>query len=74
MTAPAISEGVLRFSLDICVDMNEMKRWPPQCIRAFFDGISRAEEATNCAREAIASERRNPVASPAAARPRGDPT
>lgn len=38
-------EGVLRFDLSIRVDADEMKHWPPQCIKAFFDGIARAQEA-----------------------------
>lgn len=47
-------EGVLRFNLELSVDTDEMRHWPPLCVKAFFDGIARAQEATNFAREAIA--------------------
>lgn len=46
-------EGVLRFSLELAVPAEEMRLWPPQCVRAFFDGIARAQEATAMARMAI---------------------
>jgi hypothetical protein len=45
------AEGVLHFSFEINVNLREMRDWPPQCIRQFFDGIARAREAVNFARE-----------------------
>ena len=49
-------EGVLRFYLDIRIDAREMRAWPPQCLTAFFDGLARAVEAAEIAREAIRQE------------------
>jgi hypothetical protein len=50
-------EGVLRFNLEIKVELAEMKEWPVGCVQAFFDCIAKAREATVFAREEIALRR-----------------
>jgi hypothetical protein len=57
MLERTIPEGALRFNLEIRVDMREMKDWPEPCIREFFNGIARAQEATSFARQIIADRR-----------------
>lgn len=51
-------EGVLRFSLELNIDMAEMREWPAPCVTAFFDGIARAQEAVAYARDSIIEKRR----------------
>jgi len=40
MTIQAMPEGVLRFAVDVDIDLNEMATWEPQLITRFFDGLA----------------------------------
>jgi hypothetical protein len=43
-------DGVLHFSLNLDVDMRELREWTPAELGAFFAGIARAQEAASVAR------------------------
>lgn len=62
MDNPA-TEGVLRFCVEMNVDLREMRDWEPGEIRAFFNGLALTREAAQHARARIRAARQ--VALPA---------
>jgi hypothetical protein len=40
-----MSEGKLKFYIEIAVTLDEMKDWPPERIAAFFRGLATALKA-----------------------------